>query len=174
MQLQASSFQPELRIEDIARLYAGLYGVRITPRQIGERLRDAGLSEESGKPFKKLSGGQQQRFSLMVATLHGPSILLLDEPTTGLDPQSRRGLWDRIEESRRAGGSVLLTTHSMEEAQAVCDRVAIMDHGRLLALGAPGELVAEHREDPRVLAVAHGDVTLEDVFIGLTGKAIRD
>ncbi|BCT78144.1 hypothetical protein SCMU_39860 [Sinomonas cyclohexanicum] len=174
VQLQASSFQPELRIEDITRLYAGLYGVRITGRQIGERLRDAGLSQEAGKPFKKLSGGQQQRFSLMVATLHNPSILLLDEPTTGLDPQSRRGLWDRIEESRRAGGSVLLTTHSMEEAQAVCDRVAIMDHGKLLALGAPGELVAEHRGDPRVLAVAHGDVTLEDVFIGLTGKAIRD
>jgi ABC-2 type transport system ATP-binding protein len=172
--LQASSFQPELRIEDIARLYAGLYGVRISSRQIAERLRDAGLAQEAGKPFKKLSGGQQQRFSLMVATIHGPTILLLDEPTTGLDPQSRRQLWDRIEDSRRAGGSVLLTTHSMEEAQAVCDRVAIMDHGRLLALGAPSALVDEHRGDPRVLAVARGDVTLEDVFIGLTGRAIRD
>jgi ABC-2 type transport system ATP-binding protein len=174
VQLQASSFQPELRIEDIARLYAGLYGVRISSRQIAERLRDAGLAQEAGKPFKKLSGGQQQRFSLMVATIHGPTILLLDEPTTGLDPQSRRQLWDRIEDSRRAGGSVLLTTHSMEEAQAVCDRVAIMDHGRLLALGAPSALVDEHRGDPRVLAVARGDVTLEDVFIGLTGRAIRD
>ncbi|GAA2203617.1 ABC transporter ATP-binding protein [Sinomonas flava] len=174
VQLQASSFQAELRIEDITRLYAGLYGVPITRRQIDERLRDAGLAQEHGKPFKKLSGGQQQRFSLMVAMLHGPSILLLDEPTTGLDPQSRRQLWDRIEESRGAGGSVLLTTHSMEEAQAVCDRVAIMDHGRLLALGSPGSLVAEHRGDPRVLAVAHGDVTLEDVFIGLTGRTVRD
>jgi ABC-2 type transport system ATP-binding protein len=103
-----------------------------------------------------------------------PPILLLDEPTAGLDPQSRRQLWDRIENSRQGGGSVLLTTHSMEEAQSVCDRVAIIDHGRLQALGAPSELVAMHRDDPRVIAVARGDVTLEDVFIGLTGSAIRD
>jgi ABC-2 type transport system ATP-binding protein len=174
VQLQASSFQPELTIEQITRLYAGLYGVSLTRRQILDRLQDAGLGQETGKPFRKLSGGQQQRFSLMIATLHDARILLLDEPTTGLDPQSRRQLWDRIEDSRRAGGSVLLTTHSMEEAQAVCDRVAIMDHGRLLALGSPGELVAEHRGDPRVVAVARGDVTLEDVFIGLTGRSVRD
>lgn len=173
VQLQASSFQPELTIEQIIRLYAGLYGAALDRRQIAERLQDAGLAQESGKPFRKLSGGQQQRFSLVVATLHDPPILLLDEPTTGLDPQSRRQLWDRIEESRGAGGSVLLTTHSMEEAQAVCDRVAIIDHGKLLTLGSPGELVAAHRADPRVLAVARGDVTLEDVFIGLTGRTIR-
>jgi ABC-2 type transport system ATP-binding protein len=174
VQLQASSFQPELTIEQITRLYAGLYGVTMTPRQILDRLQEAGLGQEAGKPFRKLSGGQQQRFSLMVATLHDARILLLDEPTTGLDPQSRRQLWDRIEDSRGAGGSVLLTTHSMEEAQAVCDRVAIVDHGRLLALGSPSELVDEHRSDPRVVAVARGDVTLEDVFIGLTGRTVRD
>ena len=174
VQLQASSFQSELTIEQIARLYAGLYGLDLPQRQIRERLADVGLQQEITKPFKKLSGGQQQRFSLMVATIHNPSILLLDEPTAGLDPQSRRQLWDRIEGSRQRGGSILLTTHSMEAAQAVCDRVAIIDHGRLQALGAPKELVAMHRDDPRVLAVAHGDVTLEDVFIGLTGSAIRD
>lgn len=174
VQLQASSFQPELTIEQITRLYAGLYAVERTRRQILDRLQAAGLGQEAAKPFRKLSGGQQQRFSLMVATLHDARILLLDEPTTGLDPQSRRQLWDRIEDSRGAGGSVLLTTHSMEEAQAVCDRVAIMDHGRLLALGSPRELVDEHRSDPRVVAVARGDVTLEDVFIGLTGRTVRD
>ncbi|KHL04024.1 ABC transporter ATP-binding protein [Sinomonas humi] len=174
VQLQASSFQSELTIEQIARLYAGLYGLSLPQRQIRERLADVGLQQEITKPFKKLSGGQQQRFSLMVATIHNPSILLLDEPTAGLDPQSRRQLWDRIEGSRKRGGSILLTTHSMEEAQAVCDSVAIIDHGRLQAFGAPKDLVAMHRDDPRVQAVAHGDVTLEDVFIGLTGSAIRD
>ncbi|WP_422934503.1 ABC transporter ATP-binding protein [Sinomonas sp. P47F7] len=174
VQLQASSFQAELTIEQLARLYAGLYGLDLSRRQLRERLEDVGLGQEMDKPFKKLSGGQQQRFSLMVATIHNPPILLLDEPTSGLDPQSRRQLWDRIERSRQGGGSILLTTHSMEEAQSVCDRVAIVDHGRLQALGAPSELVAMHRDDPRVLAVARGDVTLEDVFIGLTGSAIRD
>ncbi|MDQ4501604.1 ABC transporter ATP-binding protein [Sinomonas sp. ASV322] len=174
VQLQASSFQAELTIEQLARLHAGLYGLDLPRRALRDRLADVGLEQEAAKPFKKLSGGQQQRFSLMVATIHDPPILLLDEPTSGLDPQSRRQLWDRIERSREAGGSVLLTTHSMEEAQAVCDRVAIIDHGRLQALGAPGELVAMHRDDPRVRAVARGDVTLEDVFIGLTGSAIRD
>ena len=174
VQLQASSFQSELTIEQIARLYAGLYGLSLSRRQLTERLADVGLGQETAKPFKKLSGGQQQRFSLMVATIHDPPILLLDEPTAGLDPQSRRQLWDRIEGSRQRGGTILLTTHSMEEAQSVCDRVAIIDHGLLQALGAPRDLVAMHREDPRVLAVAHGDITLEDVFIGLTGSAIRD
>ncbi|NUP73164.1 MAG: ABC transporter ATP-binding protein [Sinomonas sp.] len=174
VQLQASSFQSELTIEQLTRLYAGLYGLELPRRQLKERLADVGLEDEMAKPFKKLSGGQQQRFSLMVAAIHDPPILLLDEPTAGLDPQSRRQLWDRIERSRQRGGSILLTTHSMEEAQAVCDRVAIIDHGRLQALGAPRELVDMHRDDPRVLAVAHGDVTLEDVFIGLTGSAIRD
>ncbi|MEZ2388400.1 ABC transporter ATP-binding protein [bacterium RCC_150] len=174
VQLQASSFQSELTIEQLTRLYAGLYGLDLARRQIRERLANVGLEQELGKPFKKLSGGQQQRFSLMVASIHDPPILLLDEPTAGLDPQSRRQLWDRIERSRYRGGSVLLTTHSMEEAQAVCDRVAIIDRGTLQALGSPGDLVAMHREDPRVRAVARGDVTLEDVFIGLTGSAIRD
>ena len=97
----------------------------------------------------------------------------MDEPTSGLDPQSRRQLWTRIENLRTAGGSILLTTHSMEEAQAVCDRVAIIDQGKLITLDTPAGLIAKHREDPRVVKVARGDVTLEDVFIGLTGSEIR-
>ncbi|CCH76885.1 Nod factor export ATP-binding protein I (fragment) [Nostocoides japonicum T1-X7] len=172
--LQASSFQPELTIAQIVRLFAGLHGLRLDRGQIRARLREAGLEREAGKPFRKLSGGQQRRLALLVATAHEPPILLLDEPTTGLDPQSRRQLWDRIEARRADGGSVLLTTHSMEEAQAVCDRVAIVDLGALVAAGTPEELVGSHRDDPRVRAVAHGEVTLEDVFIGLTGRMIRD
>jgi ABC-2 type transport system ATP-binding protein len=174
VQLQASSFQPELTIEQLLRLYSGLYGVRTTPSEIAEQLRDAGLGGELGKPFSKMSGGQQQRFALLIAVIHNPDLILLDEPTSGLDPQSRRQLWGRVENLRRAGSSILLTTHSMEEAQAVCDRVAIIDRGKILADEAPSALVASYRDDPRVKAVARGDITLEDVFIGLTGSDIRD
>jgi ABC-2 type transport system ATP-binding protein len=173
VQLQASSFQSELTIEEIARLYAGLYGLKITKQAIADRIRDVGLGDELGKRFKSLSGGQQQRLSLLIAVIHQPVLLLLDEPTSGLDPQSRRQLWDRIENLQAGGGSILLTTHSMEEAQAVCDRVAIIDHGKLLTLDTPAGLIAKHRNDPRVVRVARGDVTLEDVFIGLTGSEIR-
>jgi ABC-2 type transport system ATP-binding protein len=173
VQLQASSFQSELTIEEIVRLYAGLYGLRATKQEIADRIRDIGLGDELGKRFKSLSGGQQQRLSLLIAVIHQPILLLLDEPTSGLDPQSRRQLWDRIETLRTGGGSILLTTHSMEEAQAVCDRVAIIDHGKLLTVDTPAGLIAKHRDDPRVVKAARGDVTLEDVFIGLTGSEIR-
>jgi ABC-2 type transport system ATP-binding protein len=174
VQLQASSFQAELSIEQIVRLYAGLYGLRLTKQDIAERIGRIGLQDELGKRFKTLSGGQQQRLSLLIAVIHEPVLLLLDEPTSGLDPQSRRQLWDRIEGLRSAGGSILLTTHSMEEAQAVCDRVAIIDRGAVLTVDTPSGLIAKHRNDPRVKKVARGKVTLEDVFIGLTGSEIRD
>jgi ABC-2 type transport system ATP-binding protein len=174
VQLQASSFQSELTIEQIVRLYAGLYAVRVTRQDIADRIRRIGLDDEMGKRFKSLSGGQQQRLSLLIAVIHEPVLLLLDEPTSGLDPQSRRQLWDRIEKLRSAGGSILLTTHSMEEAQAVCDRVAIIDHGKVLTVDTPAGLIERHRTDPRVTKVARGEVTLEDVFIGLTGSEIRD
>jgi ABC-2 type transport system ATP-binding protein len=174
VQLQASSFQAELTIEQIVRLYAGLYGVTDSKDEIADRIRRVGLGDELGKRFKSLSGGQQQRLSLLIAVIHQPLLLLLDEPTAGLDPQSRRQLWDRIERLRADGGSILLTTHSMEEAQAVCDRVAIIDRGKILASDTPANLIKLHGKDPKVLAVAHGKVTLEDVFIGLTGSEIRD
>jgi ABC-2 type transport system ATP-binding protein len=174
VQLQATSFQAELTIKQIIRLYAGLYGLKLTDAEIDERLRDVGLTAEADKPFKQLSGGQQQRLSLQIAVVHEPALLLLDEPTSGLDPQSRRQLWTRIEHLRQEGGSILLTTHSMEEAQAVCDRVAIIDHGQLLTAETPQDLIEKHKDDPRVRELAHGNVTLEDVFIGLTGSEIRD
>ena len=174
VQLQASSFQAELTLAEILRLYAGLYGLALPPAEAAERLRTAGLDDEANKRFRQTSGGQQQRFSLLVAMLHDPQLLLLDEPTAGLDPQARRQLWAQIERARSSGGSIVLTTHSMEEAQAVCDRVAIVDRGRLVALGTPADLVAQHRNDPGVVRAAHGEVTLEDVFIGLTGADLRD
>jgi ABC-2 type transport system ATP-binding protein len=174
VQLQATSFQSELNVKQIVRLYAGLYGVTLSDREIADSLHAIGLEGEATKPFKQLSGGQQQRLSLYVAIIHEPALLLLDEPTSGLDPQSRRQLWSRIERIRADGGSILLTTHSMEEAQAVCDRVAIIDRGAVITVDTPMNLIAKHRDDPRVRAVAHGEVTLEDVFIGLTGSEIRE
>jgi len=174
VQLQSSSFQEELNIVQIARLYAGLYGVAMGREQIVAGLAGIGLQQELGKKFKQLSGGQQQRLALFIASIHNPLLLLLDEPTAGLDPQSRRTLWRRIETLRGEGRSILLTTHSMEEAQAVCDRVGIINHGALLTLGAPSELIEKHGNDPQVRAVAHGESTLEDVFIGLTGSEIND
>jgi ABC-2 type transport system ATP-binding protein len=174
VQLQATSFQAQLNLRQIIELYAGLYGMKLSDRQITEGLDGIGLGREAHKLFKQLSGGQQQRLSLFIAVIHDPVLLLLDEPTSGLDPQSRRQLWSRIEHLRNAGGSILLTTHSMEEAQAVCDRVAIIDHGTVLATETPARLIEQHRDDPLVQQAARGAVTLEDVFIGLTGSEIRD
>ena len=174
VQLQSTGFQSELTVRQVARLYAGLYSVALSDQELERALIDIGLGRELDRTTKQISGGQQQRLSLFVAVIHNPTLLLLDEPTTGLDPQSRRHLWARIEQIRADGGSILLTTHSMEEAQAVCDRVAIIDHGRVLAIDSPKNLIDQHRDDPLVLAAARGDVTLEDVFIGLTGSEIRD
>jgi ABC-2 type transport system ATP-binding protein len=174
VQLQTTGFQSELTVRQIARLYSGLYGVERTDQELERALADIGLGGELDRTCKQISGGQQQRLSLFVAVIHDPRLLLLDEPTSGLDPQSRRHLWNRIERIRAQGGSILLTTHSMEEAQAVCDRVAIIDYGKILAIDTPARLIEQHRDDPLVREVARGDVTLEDVFIGLTGSEIRD
>ncbi len=174
VQLQSTGFQSELTVRQVARLYAGLYGVALSDQDLDRALADIGLGHALDRTTKQISGGQQQRLSLFVAVIHQPTVLLLDEPTTGLDPQSRRHLWSRIERIRADGGSILLTTHSMEEAQAVCDRVAIIDQGRVLAIDTPRNLIDQHRDDPDVRAAARGEITLEDVFIGLTGSAIRD
>jgi ABC-2 type transport system ATP-binding protein len=174
VQLQATSFQGELTIRQIIKLYAGLYGRQLSSKDITESLQAIGLQSEVNKRFKQLSGGQQQRFSLFIAIIHNPILLLLDEPTAGLDPQSRRHLWDRMEVMRKTGGSILLTTHSMEEAQAMCDRVAIIDNGNILTVDTPLGLIEKHKNDPSVRKVARGDVTLEDVFIGLTGSEVRE
>ncbi|MEV4884679.1 ABC transporter ATP-binding protein [Chitinophaga ginsengisegetis] len=174
VQLQATSFQPELTISEIIRLFASIYGVNLKDAAVKQKLAEINLEEASGKKISQLSGGQQQRVSLVISTIHNPQLVLLDEPTTGLDPQSRRQLWERMEHFRNNGHAVLLTTHSMEEAEAVCDRIAIIDHGRIIAIDTPEALIAQHRDDPAVLGVVRkGKVTLEDVFIGLTGTAVR-
>lgn len=174
VQLQATSFQPELTIAEILRLFASIYGVSLEEGSVRARLAEINLGDAVHKKISQLSGGQQQRVSLVISTIHNPQLVLLDEPTTGLDPQSRRQLWERIEDFRNKGHAVLLTTHSMEEAEAVCDRIAIIDHGRIIAIDTPEALIEKHRQDPEILKVVRkGKVTLEDVFIGLTGTAVR-
>ena len=174
VQLQATSFQPELTITEIIRLYASIYGVSLTSEKLNAILQDIKLEESASKKFGQLSGGQQQRVSLVISTIHDPVLVLLDEPTSGLDPQSRRQLWERIEAIRKKGHAVLLTTHSMEEAEAVCDRIAIVDHGSVIAIDTPQSLIDLHRNDPGVISASRkGKITLEDVFIGLTGKTVR-
>jgi len=174
VQLQATSFQSELTVSEILQLYAGIYGVAMTREKLYSILKNIKLEDAASKKFGQLSGGQQQRLSLAIAVLHEPRLVLLDEPTSGLDPQSRRQLWERMESMREKGHSVLLTTHSMEEAEAVCDRIAIIDHGKLIAIDKPQSLIDVNRNNPDVIAASRrGKVTLEDVFIGLTGKTIR-
>jgi len=174
VQLQATSFQPELNVVEILQLYAGIYGVPMTREKIMTILKDINLTDAENKRFGQLSGGQQQRVSLVISSIHDPNLVLLDEPTSGLDPQSRRQLWVRMEAIREKGNAVLLTTHSMEEAEAVCDRISIIDHGRIIATGTPQGLIDKHRDDPEVIKVSRrGRITLEDVFIGLTGSAVR-
>jgi len=174
VQLQATSFQPELTITEIIKLYAGIYGVSLTREKLNGILQNIKLEDSASKRFGQLSGGQQQRVSLVIATIHDPVLVMLDEPTSGLDPQSRRQLWERIEGIRAKGHAVLITTHSMEEAEAVCDRIAIIDHGSVIAVNTPQALIDLHRNDPAVISVSRkGKITLEDVFIGLTGRMVR-
>jgi ABC-2 type transport system ATP-binding protein len=174
VQLQSTSFQPELSVAEILRLYAGIHGIDLTDTKLKSTLDNIKLGDSASKRFGQLSGGQQQRVSLVIALIHDPQLVLLDEPTSGLDPQSRRQLWERIESLRDRNHGILLTTHSMEEAEAVCDRVAIIDHGRVIETDTPQSLLDKHRNDPEVVSVSRkGKITLEDVFIGLTGRAIR-
>jgi len=174
VQLQSTSFQPELKVFEILELYAGIYGVSLSKSKLDEILKEIKLEESASKRFGQLSGGQQQRVSLVISTIHNPRLVLLDEPTTGLDPQSRRQLWERIEAIRERDHAVLLTTHSMEEAESVCDRIGIIDHGRVIVIDTPQALIEKYKDDPEVIALSRrGRVTLEDVFIGLTGREIR-
>ena len=174
VQLQSTSFQPELKVSEILQLFAGIYGVKLTNERLNAILKDISLEDSAGKRFGQLSGGQQQRVSLVISTIHNPRLVLLDEPTTGLDPQSRRQLWERIEAIRERGHAVVLTTHSMEEAESVCDRIGIIDHGKVITIDTPQALIEKYKNDPEVIAVSRkGRVTLEDVFIALTGKTVR-
>jgi ABC-2 type transport system ATP-binding protein len=156
--LQETRFSEMLTVEETVRLFRSFYD---RGRDIGEVIALLGLEEKRRARVGKLSGGQRQRLSLACALVSEPEILFLDEPTTGLDPQARLRIWEVVERFAAAGGTVLLTTHYMEEAARLCHRVAIVDRGKLVALGSPGELVRELGADDVIELVPEGEAALE-------------
>jgi ABC-2 type transport system ATP-binding protein len=140
IQLQETQFPDKMTVEETLRLFRSFYRSGIT---VDESIKLAQLEEKRKARVGGLSGGQKQRLAMATALVGDPELLFLDEPTTGLDPQARRHLWDLVEELKRAGRTIILTTHYIEEAEQLCDRVAIMDHGKVIALGTPNELIAK-------------------------------
>ena len=171
VQLQTSGFYPGLNLVELIKLFGGLYNREVDPMAL---LKKVNLVDKAKNKSKELSGGQRQRFSIATTLINNPKIIFLDEPTTGLDPQARRNLWDLIREIRDNGTTVIITTHYMDEAEQLCDRIAIMDEGRIIKLDSPDkmidELVESGFERPKQVKAAN----LEDVFIHLTGKEMRD
>jgi ABC-2 type transport system ATP-binding protein len=167
IQLQETQLPEKLTVEETLRMFRSFYD---RGPSVDDLLQMVELEGKRTGRVGKLSGGQRQRLSLACALAGSPDVLFLDEPTTGLDPQSRRQLWDTLRRFRGEGGTILLTTHYMDEAEIVCDRVAIVDHGRVIAEGTPAELIAALAAPQTV--VRHG--TLEDVFMSLTGRHLRD
>jgi ABC-2 type transport system ATP-binding protein len=171
VQLQTSGFYPGLKLLELLQLFSGLYQQPIDGLAL---LRTVNLQDKANNKFKELSGGQKQRFSIATTLINTPKIIFLDEPTTGLDPQARRNLWELIKTIRESGTTVIITTHYMDEAEVLCDRVAIMDKGRIIAQDKPDQmidnLVSSGFERPKEVKKAN----LEDVFLHLTGKNLRD
>lgn len=171
VQLQTSGYYPSLNLVELIRLFAGLYNRTVDPMDLLDKVN---LRDKAKNKFKELSGGQKQRFSIATTLINNPKIIFLDEPTTGLDPQARRNLWELVQNIRAQGTTVIITTHYMDEAEILCDRVAIVDSGKIIALNTPDQLVddlvATGFERPKEVKKAN----LEDVFIQLTGKALRE
>ncbi|MDR2672073.1 MAG: ABC transporter ATP-binding protein [Coriobacteriales bacterium] len=171
VQLQDSAFYDKSTLSEQLQMFAAFYGRRIDPLQL---LGDVELADQAKKYPEKLSGGQKQRFSIATALVNEPKVLFLDEPTTGLDPQARRHMWDLIENIRSRNVTVVLTTHYMEEAERLCDRLAIMDDGHIIALDSPVNLVQNLLERGFKKDRFVEQANLEDVFIDLTGKELRE
>ena len=171
VQLQTSGYYPGLNLLELIALFSGLYNQKTDAMAL---LKMVNLEEKAKSKYKEMSGGQKQRFSIATTLINKPMIVFLDEPTTGLDPQARRNLWDLIRGVRDQGTTVIITTHYMDEAEQLCDRIAIMDEGKIIALASPDnlidDLVATGFERPKQVKAAN----LEDVFIHLTGKEIRE
>jgi len=171
VQLQTSGYYPGLNLSELIELFSGLYNRSVNVKDL---LGLVNLQDKAKAKYKELSGGQKQRFSIATTLINQPKIIFLDEPTTGLDPQARRNLWDLIKDIRDKGTTVIITTHYMDEAEVLCDRVAIIDAGKIIAINSPASLIDD--------LVATGfrrqqDVkkaSLEDVFLDLTGKEWRD
>lgn len=168
VQLQANEYFDHLSLSELLALFSNLYDREDEPLDLLARVN---LEEKANAKPANLSGGQKQRFSIACALVNEPKVLFLDEPTTGLDPQAKRNLWDLVRNLNQGGMTIVLTTHNMEEAEFLCDRLAIMDHGEIIAEGAPRDLILEYAPEPPE-APLHGN--LEDVFLSLTGHELRE
>ncbi len=170
VQLQSSGFYPHLNLLELITLFSGLYNRRVNAYELLDKVA---LADKAKAKVKELSGGQKQRFSVATTLINNPKLVFLDEPTTGLDPQARRNLWELIRQIRADGATVIITTHYMDEAEYLCDRVAIIDAGKIVALATPDklidDLVTTGFERKKTLKKAN----LEDVFITMTGHSLR-
>jgi ABC-2 type transport system ATP-binding protein len=171
VQLQSSAFPENFLAREIVELFAIFYDRKVDAMAL---LRAVGLEDRAKQKSEKLSGGQRQRLSIAVAMVNEPQVLFLDEPTTGLDPQARRNLWELIRDIRKRGTTVFLTTHYLDEAEVLCDRVAIMDAGRIIALDSPKALITQLLGRGFSKPVVQQQANLEDVFLDLTGHALRE
>ena len=168
VQLQSNEYFDNLSLIELLTLFATLYGRSVDAINLLEKVQ---LVEKAQAKPANLSGGQKQRFSIACALVNNPKVLFLDEPTTGLDPQAKRNLWDLVLQLNGNGMTIVLTTHNMEEAESLCQRIAIMDHGKLVAEDTPQNLILTHAPEPPT-APLHGNI--EDVFLALTGHGLRD
>jgi ABC-2 type transport system ATP-binding protein len=171
VQPQTPNFEEKTKLFELLEFYASTYGEKIDPLKL---LKSVQLEEKAQSYPEQLSGGQRQRFSIAVALVHGPKVFFLDEPTTGLDPQARRNLWQLVQEVRDKGITVIMTTHYMDEAELLCDRVAVMDDGNIIALDTPKNLIKNLLKKGFKKTQQVEQANLEDVFIDLTGKALRE
>jgi ABC-2 type transport system ATP-binding protein len=171
VQPQTPAFQDKQKLTEIIEMFAAAYGEKV---DVMSFLDEVQLSDHANNYAEELSGGQKQRLSIATALVHSPKVFFLDEPTTGLDPQARRNLWELVKYVRSKGVTVIMTTHYMEEAELLCDRVAIMDNGKIISLDTPKRLIKQLINRGFKSERTVEKASLEDVFIDLTGKAIRD
>jgi len=171
VQPQTAAFQDKQKLTEIIEMFAAAYGERVNPLEF---LKEVQLDDKANSYAENLSGGQKQRLSIATAIVHSPKVFFMDEPTTGLDPQARRNLWELIQLIQSKGVTVIMTTHYMEEAELLCDRVAIMDDGKIIALDTPKKLIRDLLKRGFKKHETVEQANLEDVFIDMTGKGLRD
>ncbi|MGH7195166.1 MAG: ABC transporter ATP-binding protein [Candidatus Saccharimonadales bacterium] len=171
VQQQTPAFMDHVKLTELLQMTAASYGEKVNPMEF---LAEVNLEKKASSYIENLSGGQRQRFSVAAALVHQPKVFFMDEPTTGLDPQARRGLWDLIKQVQAKDITVIMTTHYMEEAELLCDRVAIMDDGKIIALDSPKDLIKNLLKKGFKKEQQVEQANLEDVFIDYTGKALRD
>lgn len=171
VQLQSAAFFDNLALLEIVSLFGAMYGRKADAREILEKVE---LLDKGKANYRQLSGGQKQRLSIATALVNDPVVMFLDEPSTGLDPQARRHMWDLIKRLRADGKTIVMTTHYMEEAEELCDRVAIMDKGSIVALDTPDALIDNLLDTGFRKERAGKAANLEDVFLNLTGKSLRE